>query len=749
MLLENLQYDSDLEPIRSNQIMSFKEISFPRTYTYSSDSEHLPLNFYKNAFAKSVTVDLLLGYYSSSAFKILSESFVEFIDNGGTMRLAINHFLSEEDKDLIFNAEYEFNETQIERIINSFDLFLGQLKTNGKLFFDCLRYLIEQERISFVSIVQKPFKLAHFKESIFYDGSDYLYTNGSANFTASGLNMNAESFYVHRSWSQDGQTLIDERILHFQSIFNQTNDKFIYIDDKSLIATINKHTEKQSLDRLKSRLKEFEEPRKNNDVSIQVEEPKKEFFKPRDYQNDAYLAWKQNNYVGLFSMATGTGKTKTALYCLQQEKETRGYLRAIIAVPSQLLVTQWHDESLEFGFRNVFTYKHRDWQNKLRNVNTNLTFNIASDFIFICTYATLASGKIETALKVKKHDIILIADEAHNIGAPKTKAGISQLYKNRLGLSATPSRKYDTIGSEFINKYFHCSDNGFTYNYSLYKAIQKGWLTPYKYFIKFVSLEDDELNDYLEYTKRLLKFFDFESGEFHDGAKKLLIQRKRIIHKARNKQYMLSKVIDEISSEKKIDHTIVYVPEGIEYSDDIADDEESKKVIDLYSKIIDDKELTTYQIINTSENIENALNHFKSGRIQVLTAMKMLDEGVDIPSTKRAIFCSSTGNPKQFIQRRGRILRKFDGKKFAEVYDMVITPSDGVITDPKMLEMELKIFKNELNRVIDFLYASLNIDSYISQSTQEAVQLNDLCESANLSLVDLIQEKMNDEKTTE
>ena len=128
--------------------------------------------------------------------------------------------------------------------------------------------------------------------------------------------------------------------------------------------------------------------------------------------------------------------------------------------------------------------------------------------------------------------------------------------------------------------------------------------------------------------------------------------------------------------------------------------------------------------------------------------MKML-EGFDIPSTKRAIFCSSTGNPKQFIQRRGRILRKFDGKKFAEVYDMVITPSDGVITDPKMLEMELKIFKNELNRVIDFLYASLNIDSYISQSTQEAVQLNDLCESANLSLVDLIQEKMNDEKTTE
>ena len=728
--------------------MSFKEIHFPKTFTYSSDSEHLPLDFYKNAFAKSVSIDLLLGYYSSSAFKVLSESFVEFIENGGSMRLAINHFLSEKDKDLIFNTEYEFNEGQIETIIKNFDLFLHQLNSHGKLFFDCLRYLIDHNRISFVSIVQKPFKLAHFKESIFYDGSDYLYTNGSANFTASGLNMNAESFYVHRSWTEDGKTLIDERTYHFQSIFNQTNDKFIYIDDKSLISNIHKHTEEQSLEKLKTRLQVSKKTKvKRGSVNV-IEEPKKAPFKPRDYQNDAYLAWKQNSHIGLFSMATGTGKTKTALYCLQEEREKRGYLRAVIAVPSKLLVDQWEDEAVEFGFENIFTYKRRDWQNKLRNINTDLNFRINNDFIFICTYAALASGKIEVALKVKEHDVILIADEAHNLGAPKTKAGVSQLYQNRLGLSATPSRKYDTIGSDFINQYFQCSNNGFTYDYSLYRAINKGWLTPYKYYIKFVSLEDDELNDYLEYTRRLLKFFDFKSGEFHEGAKRLLIQRKRIIHKARNKQHMLSKVLDEIQSEKKIDHTIIYVPEGIDSSDDGVDNEESKKVIDLYSKIINDKGLKTYQIINSSDNIDNALNNFKSGRIQVLTAMKMLDEGVDIPSTKRAIFCSSTGNPKQFIQRRGRILRKFEGKKFAEVYDMVITPSSGIITEPRILEMELKIFKNELNRVVDFLYASINIDSYINLSTPEAQQLNDLCESSQLSLVDMIQEKLNYEKNT-
>lgn len=727
--------------------MSFKEIPFPNTYTYSSDSQNLPLSFYKMAFSKSISIDFLLGYYSSNAFKVLGESFVEFIENGGSMRLAINHFLSEEDKKLIFDNAYEINQDKIEKIIANFELLFSEVKSDEKLFFDCLRYLIDKKRISFVSIVLKPYKLAHFKEAIYHDGCDFLYTNGSANFTAKGLNENAESFYVHRGWTEDGKQLINERILNFQSIFNKSNDNFIYLEDQSLIAIINKHTEEQSLEKIRAhvdRKKSF----LTGESDLLYGDKKRVKFFPRDYQIDAYQAWKKNNYIGLFSMATGTGKTKTALHCLMLEKESRGYCRVVIAVPSKLLVNQWRKEAEDFGFENVFTYELRGWEKKLKKINVNLSLNISSDFIFICSFHTLSSGRIENLLNVKDFDVILIADEAHNLGAPQTRIGISELYGNRLGLSATPSRKYDTLGSDFINKYFKCNDNGYTYNYSLFRAIKNNWLTPYKYYVKFVSLEQDELIEYQEYTKKLLKYFDFTSGEFHADAKNLLIQRKRVIHKARNKRVVLDKLLTEIMAHDQINQTIVYVPEGGDDREDKIFHDDVKKVIDLYSEIISNKGLNTYQIINTSENINNALNNFVSGKIQVLTAMKMLDEGIDIPSIRRAIFCSSTGNPKQFIQRRGRILRKYEGKRFAEVYDMVITPSLEAISDAKILDMELKIFRNELNRVIDFLYASMNVDSYISQSLPEAVQLSDLCDSANLSLVSLIQEKLNNEENT-
>jgi superfamily II DNA or RNA helicase len=273
------------------------------------------------------------------------------------------------------------------------------------------------------------------------------------------------------------------------------------------------------------------------------------------------------------------------------------------------------------------------------------------------------------------------------------------------------------------------------------EAINSNVLTRYFYYPKFVTLSNEEMLEYAKISKELMKYFDFENGKYHDSpfVNQKLIERKNIIHKAKSKSECLINIIDEIRPEN-FTKAFIYVPEGYESNyaeNDIENfDDNDERLIQSYTKLLYQKykfKLRTFTG-ETKDRVE-VLTQFKDGRLDALLAMKCLDEGVDIPQTKFAIFCSSTGNPRQYIQRRGRVLRKHKDKKYAYLYDMVVKPQlDPTSSDPLMLKIEKSIFKSELTRLINF--------AVLSENKMECIELLEpFCLDFEIDIYDLLNQE--------
>jgi len=319
----------------------------------------------------------------------------------------------------------------------------------------------------------------------------------------------------------------------------------------------------------------------------------------------------------------------------------------------------------------------------------------------------------------------LIADEAHNMGSPRIMDrldGVGKRFKRRLGLSATPDRQFDDKGNRELRKFFN-SEKDYTYVYSMEEAIQNGFLCQYYYYPHVVRLCDDEMYEYHNISEKLFKIYRYNGGELDmsdEIVRTLLLKRKRIIHKARNKQEIFKKIIEERYNEKgNLKYTLIYVPEGIkpdavsdvyDSADIVDDDYEADKLIDEYTHIVMDvsNRTTVQKFVSGQKNRAEILDAFSTGDLEVLTSMKCLDEGVDVPRSELAIFCASTGNPRQFIQRRGRILRTHKDKKYAYIHDLVVVPD--IVADSENFEMERKLILSELKRVRDFASLSKNLD---------------------------------------
>lgn len=294
--------------------------------------------------------------------------------------------------------------------------------------------------------------------------------------------------------------------------------------------------------------------------------------------------------------------------------------------------------------------------------------------------------------------------------------------KRRIGLSATPERQFDDEGNEKLFAFFN-SANGYTYEYSMKDAIDNGILCRYYYYPHLVTLTESEMNEYVDISLKIAKYFDPNKDKFIKNdpiLTALLLARKRIIYKAFNKVSIFSDIIKEYYEKKRsLKYTLVYVPEGNDTNDYFETDRYSKTdedetdnvavhLIDIFTKAVKDTNttITTKKFISGINDRDEALEQFSKGKIDVLTSMKCLDEGVDVPRAELAIFCASTGNPRQFVQRRGRILRKHPDKQFAYIHDLVVIPEINL--NSESYNMERSILKKELERVNNFASLSEN-----------------------------------------
>lgn len=730
--------------------MKFKEIIFPPTYKYSSDSDFIPLEFYEDCFPISKSIDLLLGYFSSNAIKVLSKSFAEFIYNGGKMRLITNHVYSKSDyENLILDSNLK-NEDKVINIFNDLIKIEENLSSEGKHFFDCLKYLLNQGRLEIIPVKFNNFDLAHCKKMILFDGEDYIVTEGSINFTLPALLKNSESFQVETPWNGEiSNRRINDEILNFNKIFGKNHPNYKYIENNEIEVIINSiGRDKNIVDLLDDSVKlpndDYSEKVKKiiSKKKIRFEEkielvsntPKFPFPQgPRDYQREAYKNWQENNYTGVFAMATGTGKTITSLNCLLNLYTDLGYYRAIILVPSIALLNQWEEEVKSFNFKNVLKVGGgNNWEQQLANYSSNFSWGLKSDIIIISTYGSFVLNRFQKLFTKIQSEFLLIADEAHNMGANNIQKKLNQInVDKKIGLSATPKRIYDLQGTIAIDSFFNDTPP-YTYNFDMEKALKKGFLSNYKYFPIIVELTEEEFEEYTEISKKLLKFFDFENGKFKDDpiVEILLLKRKGIIHKAENKVSLMSSIIKELIEKDIAKYVFAYIPEG--YKNNNLDDGE--RILNSYIKRVhkDYPQVKMNSYTAEDQNLNEILKGFEEGKIEILFAMKMLDEGVDIPRAEVGIFASSTGNPRQFIQRRGRLLRKHKDKSFATIYDMVVIPKLNESIG-QLYNIERNLVRNELNRVAYF--ASLAMNFYDSK-----VELDTVCKKYELDLDTIINE---------
>ena len=732
-----------------------KDVVWASDGTYRPGEKFSPERFFNDGLKNSCSFDLQLGYFSSATISVLAEGFATFISKGGNMRLVINQIVSEEDKEAI-------TEGMMGNVIDCMDLsdFTELRKIFDEYqeqFFKCLSYLIVKDRIDIRIIKPKGKKgIAHTKSGQFRDAETVTSFTGSANFTISGLFNNIEEIKIDRSDSPDIMT--QNRIVSqkeaFDAIMNGERRDIEYLSAKELEAAVASCYHDTSIDELldvEQQLDRIRLQRKANkailegvkgvseDIHFETVEPHFPYPSgPREYQQQAFENWKNNGQKGLFAMATGTGKTITSLNCLLEIYKRKGYYKAIILVPTITLVNQWEQECHKFNFMNVIKVYSKNplWKENVESIHFNEEYRLKNEretsYVIISTYASYTREKVFNTLNgFSKKQLLLIADECHNMASGSMLKRLAYIpYLRRIGLSATPDRQYDDEGNRNLRKFFG-AENHYTYEYSMEEAIRKGVLCNYLYYPHIVRLTTEELEAYVELSERIAKYFNDDTCSFakmDEGLKMLLLARKRIVHKAANKLKAFEDIIKKRYQEKgNLKYSLIYVPEGnepnyLEVEDDtLNQDEDSEHLIDLYTKSIlklDDK-ITVRKFVSGQKDREEILEEFASGKLQVLTSMKCLDEGVDVPRSELAIFCSSTGNPRQFIQRRGRVLRTHPKKKMAVLHDFVVAPE--INPNSSSYRMERAMLKSELIRVNNFALLSEN-PSYSELELREVME---------------------------
>jgi DNA phosphorothioation system restriction enzyme len=466
-----------------------------------------------------------------------------------------------------------------------------------------------------------------------------------------------------------------------------------------------------------------------------------DWLEEREYQKEAIQSWLNADGRGIFKMATGTGKTVTALTAATKlVNQINQNLLVIIAVPYQHLVDQWADVLADFDTRPILAYKSRQkWLNKFDSAINELTRDFRATNIVITTYDTFSSETFQQAFeRYTGGSSLIIADEVHHLGATNYSQSLSENIEYRLGLSATPERFYDSEGTEIIKSYFEST----VFEYTLDKAIENGHLCEYYYVPHVVELTDSEVNEYISLSEEIARNIQRENDEDgignitleeNDRIKYLLFKRARLIGTAENKLERLEQLIESKSS---ISHSLVYCGDG---SVDKTTADRTERHVDaalarVRMKGHHAKRFTADEDQATREEI---LENFEIGDIEALVAIRCLDEGVDIPATKTAYILSSSSNPRQFIQRRGRILRKHSNKQYATIHDFIVAPPEEVWLNPNeneaVFSVERKLVKSELSRVNLFAESARNHpDADVPQVETEPGAIGELKSRFNL-----------------
>lgn len=733
--------------------MKLREFKYKRSYTRGIDN---PLeDFLIPVLSLSDKFYYITGYFSSKMLALLSYGIKDFIiKNDGVIKLIVGSFLKP-DIEIINLSEIELVEKYIE--VTEPQFFSKEIEKNSKSIesLKLLAWLLYNRRIEIkwaiplesLKKTHSTHAILHEKIGILFDSTlnDYITFSGSFNATYYAWLLNREEMKIFQSWMENTKAYAEDDLKKFNNYWSNLDRGLKVLDfplklKKKIIEKYlpkNNNVNKIDFEYIDEYAKEqlrmlaswaiYEELQENDDwiyregcIVRNIER-----ISPYSHQDKALNFLEQNNYKGFLQMATGSGKTKTSIlggYRLYKKLLDNNFpLITIILVPDSYLVDQWYIELKNYSKNVIKCYsENRNWREELKIKINRLRMDSIDHCYIISTIASLKYNIWEKfilkPLEKSSTKILLIGDEAHTLGAPTGQYLLNKLdhYFNenyKIGLSATPIRKYDEKGTKLVLRWFSGNNEPNIFEFSLKQAQLNNMLTKFNYFPIISQISQDEFNEFEEFTKKIGKKMHLlmNNEEIAEELTVLLNLRANILKKCLDKlnkfQTLIRKLLTNFSINEKINLSKLVV---------FCKDHEQVEAVK--NEIIDqNKNLPLNNQINYHTIDGNDPNEVRMKRIfdlthekvNLLIVMKCLDRGVDIPSLKKAIFLSSSGTELEHIQRTGRLLR-LDKSKISpvEIYDIIVIPSEKQIEH--YFDISKKIYDIERKRIEFFMEIAEN-----------------------------------------
>jgi superfamily II DNA or RNA helicase len=697
--------------------MTFQELSIKNEYRTFIDN--VADDFYIPLLSRAMLYRRAVGYFSSSVLVQISQGIVQLAANEGIIQIVASPNLTDEDIEAIkrgYERRDEIVRGAVIRELRSPQNHFEKQQLN--LLTSLIAEGVLDVKIAFIENDNSA-GMYHEKMGLISDAEgNTVAFSGSMNETRTAVSLNYETIDVFCSWKgADGTARVRNKECAFTSIWNDTepNVRIIPFPElKNEIIRRYRLTEDSDYGNI-----DFGYGSDNVCESMRQGVVAPLGVKFRDYQIEAINNWEKAGFRGIFDMATGTGKTLTGLGAVARLCEKlEGRLAVFIVAPFQHLVEQWVDDIRSFGIDPIIGHsasKQKNWLKRLDSAIRDQKFDLpgCAFFCFVCTNATFSSGKIQRLITKIRGEVLLVADEAHNLGATRIQSCLTEAFNYRLALSATITRHNDEDGTRRLFDFFgnKCID------YPIGRAIKEKMLTPYKYYPVIVTFDGAERDEYEYLTFEIGKCLTTKNGEtvLNDKGKRLAIKRARVVAGTKSKIIALENVLRSYVHDT---HILVYCGACKlllgEDETNLVDEDDRRQISVVSSLLGNDLGMTCSHFTSRESAAERAAlkQSFAVGDIQALVAIKCLDEGVNIPAIRKAFILASTTNPKEYIQRRGRVLRLSPGKDYAEIYDFITLPyalgeTSGLTTG--QLGNLMTLVKNELKRAEDF--ASLALES--------------------------------------
>jgi superfamily II DNA or RNA helicase len=664
--------------------------------TYRSIDEDIVNSFYVPCLSNSVLYRRAVGYFTSGALSEASRGLYGLVKNDGRLEIVASPKLTEDDIKAI-EAGYESREIMVKALDKGLQ---ESLTESDATKVQNLTWMIANGKMDIKIAVPKSKKneaIYHEKIGLFYDpNGNVVAFSGSLNETANGLVSNYESIDVSVSWDEGAREKerVKNHIEHFDRLWKGTTSGLEVMDFPEAVkrVLIEKYEPKKPIE-------------KDNMKNIQTDAfPKRKLY---EFQEMAIKAWANASFKGILAMATGSGKTYTSLKAVER---CEGLKLTLIIVPSSNLVYQWESEiKREYGegcFIRKAHSEENDWKGKIERIIGWLKVydsNSRRVFVVATLQTACKEGFINIINSIPAHSLGIIVDEVHHSGAPIFRKIFDIEAEFRLGLSATPDREWDDEGNQSIFDYF----GQVVYEYNISDAIRDGFLSKYYYFQYIVPLNFEERTSFTEVSRsiaattsqiqanypktrqmaipQMLQYLESAAPELSVRLRALFLKRVEIVKKAVNKYDALRKIIRKYQ-----------VKRCLVYCNDLKHLEETVRVI--YEEGCEPIEFSSRISLDARKKILQTFED-SNNKNTLLVAVKCLDEGIDIPACDSAILISCSRSTREFIQRRGRLLRKHPTKEFSTLHDIVILPFTSEKEAYPLTSSEFGFIKEELRRV--------------------------------------------------